>query len=183
MSEITYLWRPARDYPERLIVSPDEDCFDQSRFRLAVAVDSTKPPRFISGEPIVHFQKMDYIPNLAQLPLISASATEAVMELCPNDIQLVGATIVCSDGEMECFVVNPLTAVAAVDWELSKHVNIPGTEEVMLFKRLELRPNALGECHIARLKEFPPYVLVSEAFKAIFSGCSLCRFVLPSTIR
>lgn len=117
------------------------------------------------------------------LPLVSKAAAMRLQGVAGAAIQSVPAVIVCDDGEIEASLINPLRAIAAVDWSNSKALFIPGTKQVMKFTKLHLGPDSMGDHCLARLDEFRPFILVTEGVKSLFANSKLCEFALPSEVR
>lgn len=183
MGRIIYIWRIASNCPEDLIVSHNKSSVDPALFRSTFFIKNAEPALFSYERTLERLKGQYYIPNSAQLPLVSVEASQQLTELLRDSVQMVPAQVFCVDGVLDAVVLNPLRAVAAVDWEQSTALLIAGTKHVMKFTKLELLPKALNGIHLARLEELRSFLLVSEAIKNLFSSCALCEFGLPSKIR
>jgi hypothetical protein len=159
-----YLWRIPDDYPEENIgeyvraKSPDA-----ALFRKGTAASSDV------GIPIVRFDSplavlANYacLPNSSTLPLVNENLAIALVNLAPNNIQLIQSRIVASDGENDSFfTLNITSKVSGINKNRSQFILITGTDHIRSFSELEYFDDCLGHNLIAREADYLPHILVS----------------------
>jgi hypothetical protein len=179
VSEVIYLWRVASDCPNRMIVVHDKGTVEPTLFRKTVPFDGVVPVRFSHKGTRAELREQHYLPNSANLPLVSCGAGVQLKSLVGDSLQIVPAIIECSDGGLDASLVNPLKSIPGVDWADSKALFLPGTKQVMKFTKLQLLPQSMDGLHLARLDEFRPFILASESVRNLFDSSELCEFNLP----
>jgi hypothetical protein len=167
----TYLWRIPDDYPEEFIGeyqrgdSPDRFAF----MRGEPFSDATSTPRFKFSGPAAALIGYDVLPNDTMIPLVSPIAAKWFEEHCATDVQLIATDIKASDKPLVGYkLLNILHLVAGVDHNNSSFVFIPGTKQVMKFNSLRLKPDCLSGHCLARLSEFPAFILVTDFVREQF---------------
>ena len=176
---MTYLWEISNDYREELIGEYDRD---QSSDRFLLKRGEPVSPDF--GVPTFRFSAdastlagLDDLANSAMVPLVSEKVQTVLLEKCPEDVQLLDARIITTNGkELAGFkVVVAVKTVAAIDHNISEYSLVPGTQQIMGFTSLRCRPGALGDASVARDKECLSNLLVSDDLRDLLvdRGCQL----------
>lgn len=161
-----FLWTIPDDYPERLIGTYDPaSSTDRLAFKQGLVVPAE------AAAPIVRFPcsakalvGIDDLASNAMVPIVSERLQDVLQEKCPGDVQLLRVRVVARDGDVSGYrIVNVVTKVNAIDHGASVYTCIPGTQAIMRFRRLVLRPDALGQRALARDAECLSNLIVSEA--------------------
>src|SRR5678815_4663963 len=90
-----YLWRIPNEYPESLIgeydnkCSPDTFLFFQGK---RIGPGNAVPSFTFTGEAKA-LRKYDVLPNSTLVPLVSERVVEILTHVCPNDVELVKASV------------------------------------------------------------------------------------------
>jgi len=160
-----FLWKIRDEYPERLLGSYDRSSSpDPSLFRQGQEV-------FNLGIPVVRFDcrssdlaGIDDLASNAMAPIVSSRIQNVLRDKCPNDIQLIDVRIITSDGEVPGYqLVNAKYAVQATDRDASDYKLIPGTDFIMKFCKLTLRPDCLQKHQLARDSDYLSNLIVSTS--------------------
>jgi hypothetical protein len=181
------LWSIPDSYPESLIgeyvrlSSPDRFLFRQG-LRLSEDV----------GLPVVRFAAslntlLQYacLPNNAMVPLIRNDFGARLSEIAAADVQLINTKVQTQDGESDdFFILNVTSKITGIDKEQSVFSFVPGTEQIMAFKRLAYIESCLGTHMLARDAEYLSHLLVSEELVKVLRAekVSGVEFLLPSEI-
>jgi len=186
---MNYLWEIPDEYPEKFLgeylreESPEEFLFRQGKH---ISPEFGSPSFKFKGASRV-LSTYDVLSNSTAIPLVSERLGHALAELAKADVQLIPANIKTHDGLLSGYnLVNVLSLSPCIDYGESDFIYIPGTKRIMKFNRLGLKPNALGNHHLARDEEYrSSFLFVSEALKRAFEqnkfkGCSI---VGPETIK
>jgi hypothetical protein len=162
---MVHLWRVSDDYPQSLIGAYQR---------------ATGPDRFLlkkgerlsdqAGIPAIRFEgtlqrlrEFDCLANDALVPLVNAKCGSLLMALAPDDVELVAARVEASDGVTEEFsFVNVISKVKGIDHERSSYRYVPGTKQIMSFRKLEYVETCLGEHGLARDAEYMGHLLVAD---------------------
>lgn len=183
-----YLWEIPDDFPEELIGEyVREESPDRFLFRHGTPIPKTElvPSFAFAAEPEA-LREYDVLPNSAMIPLISERVARILTRLCPDDVQLITASVVAAGEKLSGFsLVNVVARVASVDHSGSKFTYIPGTKQIMKFNRLTFKPDALGSHHLARELEYNSFILASETLKQAFDSERVMghAFVPPEAIK
>ena len=159
------LWSDPIDYPEEVFAELDDE-LSSDRFLL------------VTGEPLgteeefyfhVDAKKKkilgwDNIPNRTGRPLVSRSLKKVLEDEAGDDIQSIPVILRTADGPVEGYaLVNILTSVNALDLEASEYTLIPGTNEILGFRRVRYRGDeCLGDSSLCFEKAYFSHILVSE---------------------
>lgn len=184
---MTYLWRVSEDYPQSMIGEYKRDG-TPDRFLFKKGERILEP----IGVPIIKFdcslaklREFGCLANNAMVPLISAVCAAALIEMAPDDVQLIKAIVVGIDGETEeFFLLNVTSKVSCIDHEQSEFTLVPGSKQIMSFRRLSLLPGCLGQHGLARDSEYSSHLLVSDVIVTRLSCAGLkgIAFISPSEI-
>jgi len=157
------LWRVPEGFPAGAIgeydrrLGPEPSAFRTTRRQLGQAALVV---RFEA--PSLQLSRYDCLPNDVGVPLVDEAVSAVLLEICPDDVQLLPVKVVARGVVLDGFsFVNVLCQVDAIDPSGTESFNVPGTDILMGFNRLAHRPGALGGRHLAREIEYPPHVLVS----------------------
>src|SRR6185436_16529586 len=182
-----YLWKIPDEYPEELIgeyvreKSPDRFLFHHGK---PIPQRDLVPSFTFTAEPAV-LCEYDVLPNSTMIPLVSERVVQILSHVCPNNFELVKASVSAAGEKLPGFsLVNVLPRVASVDHGGSNFIFIPGTKQIMKFDRLKLKADALGSHHLAREIEYDSFILVSETLKQTFDSERVTghAFVSPDAI-
>jgi len=185
---MTYLWEIPDDYPEKFLgeylqdESPDCFLFFQGKHLLP----DVGLPNFRFKVSSRALQKYDVLSNSTAIPLVSERLANVLKQLAQEDVQLLPANIQTSDGAMLGYqLVNVLNLVPGIDYGQSDFIYFHGTKRIMKFNRLGLRPEALGDRHLARDEEYKSFLIVSDTLKRTFEskGFKGCGIVGAETIK
>jgi hypothetical protein len=183
-----YLWETSDEFGDEMVgeylveKSPDRFLFRQGKpFDQAGLT-----PSFKFTSEAEQLAILDMLPNNALIPLVSSRMAKMLMEICPQDIELVPSEVSASGKRLAGFsIVNVLFSMAGIDHENSRYVYIPGTKQIMKFNRLRLKPNALGSHDLSRDIEYRAFIFASEKIKKILESERVkgCTFVPPESLR
>lgn len=166
-----FLWDTPNEYPSSLIGTyVREGSPDRFLFRRGIRLPAALPTPTIrfdaSAEELARFDVLD---SNAMVPLVSQNVAAHLQQICPNDIQLFQTRVVTPSRDLAGYsLLNAIHALNCVDYERSECVFVPKTDHVMKFKRLTLKPNCLGEHHLARESDLKSYLYVSDSLKDAF---------------
>jgi hypothetical protein len=165
---LIYLWEVVpHEYPEKFIgeydrkVSPDRFLLKQARI-----LDKSE-----FNAPVIRFnmtvkqaRAWDVLSSNAMVPLVGSRLADYLMQLAPEDIQLIPAIIRTKDEEVTdyCFV-NVLNKVTGIDKSISKMeymVNSPSY--IRGFRYLKYQEGCMGPHLFARDAEYSSHLLVDE---------------------
>lgn len=182
-----HLWRIPDSYPESLIGeyvrsgSPDRFLFRQG---LRLSEDVGLPVlRFAA--PLKTLLQYACLPNNAMVPLIRNDFGVRLSEIAAADIQLIKTKVQAQDGDSDdFFILNVTSKVTGIDKEQSAFSFVPGTDQIMAFKRLAYSESCLGTHMLARDAEYLSHLLVSEELVEVLRAekVSGVEFLLPSEI-
>lgn len=163
-----YLWKILDDYPENLIGEYDrEKSPDRFLFKKGELLPS------IIDIPVFHFKAtlpklkgFDDLANNALVPLISDQLADFLFKLCPKDIQLID-TVVYANKEktLEYKLLNAVNKVSGIDHNASEYLTVPGTKQIMKFKKLKYKEDCLGDLYIARDAEYLSNLIISKTLR------------------
>jgi hypothetical protein len=183
-----YLWRIPNEYPESLIgeyekeSSPDRFLFVQGK---RIGNCNAVPAFTFTGDPEI-LREYDVLANSTMIPLVSERVARILTRVCSDDLELLTASVHAAGEPVSGFsLVNVLPRVASVDHRGSNFIFIPGTQQIMKFNRLKLKPDALGAHHLAREVEFNSFILVSDRLKEVFDAERVTghAFIPPDAIK
>lgn len=187
MMKIPYLWRIPDSYPEAFIGeyvrsgSPDRFLFRQG---LQIS-DAAGLPAVRFSTPLKTLLQYSCLPNNAMVPLVRNDLGMKLLGMAPADVQLVKTKVLAMGEESEdFFILNVTSKVVGIDKEQSVFSMVPGTQQVMAFKRLTYFEGCLGAHMLARDAEYLSHLLVSpEVVEALRTEkVSGVEFLLSSEI-
>ncbi len=162
-----YLWRNAAGYPEKLYGvydrahSPDRFLFKKGH-RLNEL--DLRPIFRIEGRRR-QIERFDALSNSALIPLVSERLAALLVETCPDDVQLIPATVYTQDAEIATYsIVNAVQMVRCIDHEASEYYFMKTCDEILGFEKLVQREGCLGNHYLAREAEYHSNLLASQAF-------------------
>lgn len=161
--------------------SPDRFLFSRGEF----FPDKMGTPRFKFDAPSHALITYDILPNSTMIPLVSPTVANWLEENCTKDVQMIPTEVSTADRALLNYkLVNVLHLVSGVDESQSKCVYFPGTKNIMKFNRLRLKEDCFKNHHLARLAEYPSFILVTAFVKHKFesSGWKDHRFVPPEAV-
>ena len=175
------LWRIPDDYPEEAIGKYDRAVsMDRSLFREGKRIDlpADKPVvRF--SVPVQELTTYDCLLNDSMVPLIGRRLVEHLQELCASDFQSLPALVIAKNGQIEDFsILNVVSAVRGIDHPASEYSFVPGTKQIMGFRRLRYDPECLGKHHLARDAEYRSHLLASADVERLFRELAVKGAVL-----
>ena len=185
---MTYIWQIHDSYPELMIGEYDRKN-GHGRFLLKKGQrlgDEIGPWRFTFQALVANLRKLDDLANNTLVPLISPRLAKLVLAITDQDAQLLPVEIDASDGTIrEYRLLNVLAQLPAVDRSVSEFSLIPGSNEVMKFRKLVLLEGCLGDHQLARCKEYSSYLLVSDkmASPMLDSQMAGMQMTLPQNIK
>lgn len=162
---MTYLWSIPDDYPEKLIGFYDINRSpDRFLFRKGCFINEKLDKIFVTvGANKAAVRKYNDFQNSSGLPLVDSKVRVLLDEIAEFEVQYFDAVIECKDGVIEDYkIVNVTHAVPAIDHNSSQYDLIEGSDAVLGFKHLVLKPNCLGTHAIARNQEYQPHILLSQ---------------------
>jgi len=182
-----HLWFNPREVPEKFLgscndaISPDRFLFiDAKRVTLGASF-----PSFNFSAPRSKLLRLDVMPNNIRVPLISPRAASLLAEICPNDFQLVPASVQTRDGSIDdYFLLNVIAEISGMDHAKSSFKRLPGLPAIMKVERLRYVTGATGDHHLAREREYEPFLWASEKVVQTFAREKIkgCAFEPPEAI-
>lgn len=163
---MTYIWQIPDDHPEEMIAVYDRKRSpDRFLFRKAQPLPVGIGPAYLSiKREMPDVLSWDCLPNTTMLPLVNPDVGHLLTEHADKDMQLVDTVVETSTGTVTDFkLLSPRASVLAVDASMSEFSLVPGTDKIMKFSRLVLRPNCLGDHVLALASEYRSYLLVADA--------------------
>ncbi len=182
-----YLWRVSDNYPQSLIGeyqregTPDRFLFKKGE----TLPEPVGLPIIKFNAPISKLRKFDCLTHSALVPLVSATCAELLREIAPSDVQLIKARVVGSDSVTDEFsLVNVTSKVCGIDRERSEFKCVPGTQQIMSFRKLSYVEDCLGRHGLARDSEYLAHLLVSNAVaeRLINEGLSGIALIKPTEV-
>jgi len=182
------LWFTPENFPEELTPSYDHaNSPNYISFIQGKALEGvTTIPCFKVAAPRSRLAKYDVFPNSIQIPLISPRVVSLLAEICPHDVQLFPAVIHTRDLPITDYsLLNVVAEVSGMDRDHSKFTMIPGFDEIMKVNKLRYLLGSMGKRHIAREREYHPFLWVSDAVVQRFAQEKIkgCAFEPPEAIR
>jgi len=168
---LTRIWRISDDYPEEWMGIYDTDLSpDRFLFRRGERLElGGRKPIIRFGTRLANLRGLESLPNSAMIPLVSRRVVLALESLCPDDFHAVPAEVVAADGPIDGFsMVNVVAVAEMIDLPASATRLIPGTDKVMKFRRLALKPGGIGAHHLARDPAYRSFLFVSGEVHALF---------------
>lgn len=159
------LWRIPERYPASVI----------GVFRSAEAMDrfTLKRGQFLekfAGIPVIDFgvslrvlRKFDCLVSSAMVPIVGPTLARILAKFASENVQLIPARVIGSDGEaVEFAVLNVVGTVQCIDHARSSYEVLPGSNQILSFRKLEFVEGCLGARHISRDCEYLSHIVVSE---------------------
>jgi hypothetical protein len=184
---MVYLWRVPDGYPQSLIGQYQREA-TLDRFLLKKGerlFGQVETPTIKFNGMLAQLRQFDCLANSALVPLVNEKCAAILTEVAPSDVQLVAAQVEAADGGAEEFsLVNITCKVQAIDRGRSVFSYVPGTQQIMSFRRLEYVESCLGEHALARDAEYLGHLLVAEpvAMRLKREGCKGIELLKPSEI-
>jgi hypothetical protein len=160
-----YLWFSPEDYSQKILGSYDhESCPNSSTYIQGKPIKGdARVPSFtfpVSRSRLVNY---DVLPNTIGVPLISPRVASLLTEICPNDFQLIPARIQAHDVPIDDYsLLNVLVEISGMDHAQSSFILVPGTKFIMSIERLRYASGAIGDHHLARERDYSPFLWVSD---------------------
>ena len=182
-----YLWRISDDYPQSLIGKYQrEGTPDRFLFKKGEALPETVGTPIIKFDaPLAKLREYDCLSHSAMVPLVSAACAELLQEIAPTDVQFIKTQVIGSDSATEEFsLVNVTSKVCGIDRERSVFKYVPGTQQIMSFRKLSYVEGCLGIHGLARDSEYLSHLLVSNsvAERLINEGLSGIALIKPTEV-
>jgi hypothetical protein len=177
-----YVWKSPYNTGNRRIGVHDEDASpDWFIFRRGQRVSEDPGVGVIEFEmPCERIRTLDSLVNTSGSPVVSPRLAEILTAFAPDDIQLFDVLLKAPDGDVEGYkLVNITHTVEGVDRERSVLKLSPGDDWIRGFDILFCKPGCMDRHHLARLDEFSPNMLVSQALRdhlkrSRLRGLNLC---------
>jgi hypothetical protein len=165
---MVYLWNMPENYPKELIGrydrerGPDRFLFKAGR-RLGTE----------AGHPAICFSarqskllKFDSLANNAMVPLINDRVARILLEICPDDVELVDTLVVAKDQTFSGYrIVNATNRARGIDLAGSEYTMMVNANAILGFKKLRYLEGCLGTHDLAREDEYSSFLLVSERLR------------------
>lgn len=126
------------------------------------------------------------LPNDGMIPLIRKDFGDFLIKELGRDIQFINARIRTLEAASDdYFILNVTSKVVGIDPERSDFNLVPGTQQIMSFKRLSYVEGCLGEHMLARDAEYLSHLLVSAELVEILNGYKLScvEFQRPEEVK
>lgn len=169
-----YMWWPSEHIKDKEVgcyereTSPNRFLLYRSKFLDKTEFSPTPRVKFfIPKKRVLTF---DCLENTAGTPLVNQKIRTLIEDIAPNEVQFMDADLLCSDGTLSntYFYLNVLNVITGIDHEKSVYTKIKGLDDILSFKYLVYKKNALNGFHIARDSEYHSNLLVNEEIKAAF---------------
>lgn len=162
---MAYLWRIPDNYPESLIGEYQrEGAPDRFLFRKGERLPETVvQPVIRFNAPLEQLRTLDCLTSNAMVPLVNVTFANLFMLRASSDVELIPARVIGSNGTTdEFYLLNVASKVACIDHEYSDYKHVPGTQQIMSFRKLRYVEGCLGAHNLARDTEYLAHLLVSE---------------------
>ncbi|PSS73171.1 imm11 family protein [Shewanella algae] len=162
---MVYIWKISDDYPERLIGeydrknSPDRFIFKRGE----VLPPDILSPTIIFDVRTCELNAIDDLASNAMVPIISNRLAAELSDFALQDIQLIDVNIKAKDGVIDGYkLLNVVSKVVGIDKSNSIYTLVPGSEQIMSFRRVKYKDDCLGSHHLARDSEYSSNLIVSD---------------------
>lgn len=180
---MTYLWRIPDDYPQNLIGEyQKESSPDRFMFRKGEVLPSNVCVAVVKINAVLSkISKYASLPNSAMVPIIDRRLADLLTKYAQRDIQLFRVRVIAKDGDSDEFsILNVTNKVTCIDHKKSEYSLVPGSQQIMSFRRLEHLDGCLLSHSLARDSEYLSHLLVSDELgnaiiAAGFKGLALQR--------
>jgi len=178
-----YLWKPLINYPNKWIgmynddKPPDRFIFFRGKF----ITEKLPKPIIDFVCPKERIEKLGSIYTTTGSPIVRNDVLEICADLFENQIQTFDVELHTENGVLNNYkLINILNLVEGVNFEESI-CDYFRDGLLMGYSYLVLKENCLGNLNIARLKETPSQILVSEKVKERFHKHKIkgARFIEP----
>jgi hypothetical protein len=125
------------------------------------------------------------MPNNINVPLISQRVSSLLAALCPDEFQLIPAVIQTLDAPITGYcLLNVLAEISGMDHARLRFILIPGLQDIMQVERLHYAAGAIGKHHLAREREYQPFLWASDNLVQRFAQEKIkgCVFEPPESI-
>jgi hypothetical protein len=163
---MVYLWEIPDRFPNALIARYGRsNSPDRFLFRKGTQVPESPTVHFEFSGTATELASLDCLPNDAQLPVVGQRALEVINNLAHDDFQPISAIVRTLEGtrDVSFTLLNITRTVTAIDHERSVIDLIPGTSQILGFRKLSCRPDCMGSHALARDAEYRGNILVNEA--------------------
>ena len=182
---MVYIWRVPEDYPQSLF---GEYQREGAPDRFLLKRGEHLPAQF--GVPVIRFdgviadlRKFDCLANNALVPLVNARCAAILTEVASKDVQFIPTRVEAADGVTDEFsLLNVTSKVKCIDRERSVFSFVPGTQQIMSFRKLEYFESCLGEHRLARDSDYLGHLLLDDAASMRLRGCTGIALRRPSEI-
>jgi hypothetical protein len=183
-----YLWVTPKNWSNRNTViydretSPDQFLFsDGKRVPKEVMSSTLFYDAEVSQQKLLQFDAID---NTASFPLVSEKVAKLLMEIVPDEVQLLNTEIRCKDGILKNYKGVIVThKIKGMDRENSIYTTAKIKEEYISgIRYLTFLPNCMGQYSIARNEDYLSNLLVTEKIKLAFENAKITKginFVRP----
>ena len=160
-----YLWFPPEDYPQSILgscnyqSSPDRVIFIEGK----PLTERILTPSFQFTAPLSRVAKLDILPNTIGVPLISQRVASLLTEICPAEFQLIPSQIETRDAPLDGYsILNVLVEISGIDHARSSIHMLAKLNCIISIRRLRYASGAMGAHHLARDREYSPFLWVSD---------------------
>ncbi len=195
-SETIYLWTDSSEtFSEDLIAqydterSPNRYLFQEGRTLSQKECPQMLSVYFPSKKEVL--LQYDCLPNTALVPLVNQRVQKILLQLAPNDIQIIPVVIECDDASVSGYgFINIIHKIVGIDSEKSQYTTMIKTPRIRSFNYLTYTVGCMKQLNLARDEEYLGNLLVSAPVFHVFqlkhiSGVNLIRpelFYRPVTI-
>ena len=164
-----YLWRIADNYPNDFIgIYDDNNGPDQFMFKKCEKAGTELETPVINFPDVTseELKKYGVLASNARLPIVGEEVLSILQEFQPYGFQVLDVKIQTNDGELAgYYLINVLNKVDGVDEEKSEIKYLPRSSQVMAYNHVVYKKGCLEGLNIARNKDFPSHLLISEYLK------------------
>jgi hypothetical protein len=162
---MVYLWAIPNNYPERLLGEYQRDKSpDRFEFRKGIPLpDGLGMPRFKFRTKLAELEEAGDLCNNTQIPLVSPEVAAVLEEYAAASVQFFATEVEAGDGFSDRYkLVNVTKTIRGLDREQSQYTNVPGTDQIMGFRRAIYKEDCMGSLQLARDEEYKGHILVNE---------------------
>ncbi len=179
-----YLWKPLINYPNKWIGMYNDDIPpDRFIFFRGKLITEKLPTPIINFEcSKERIEKFGTIRTTTGSPIVRKDVLAICIDLFETQIQTFDVELHTQNGVLYDYkLINILNLVEGVNLEESICEYFTDKKAIRGYEYLVLKENCLGNLNIARLKETPSHILVSEKVKERFHKHKIkgARFIEP----
>ena len=160
-----HLWFPPEDYSQSILgCYNDENAPSSLSFIRAMPIlETIGLPSFKFAAQRSRLVRYDVLPNTIGVPLISPRVAALLANICPAEFQLIPCKIHTADAPIEDYsLLNVLVEISGIDHAHSSLLMFPKDNCIISVKRLRYATGAMGRHHLAREREYHPFLWVSD---------------------